>query len=66
VTFKKSIPGKEAEFFIYGGIGLFNSPLNDAWILKVSDSKCSWKYGFLDYDHGEIRCWHGACALENW
>lgn len=64
--FPNSIPGKEDEFFVYGGIGLFNAPLNDAWILKVTESQYSWKYGFLNYDHGEIRCWHGACAFENW
>ena len=54
-----------AKFFMYGGIGMLNTPLNDAWILEVHpDLSISWNPYPLPYDHGPIRAWHGSCYVE--
>ena len=46
-------------FFIYGGIGMLNTPLNDAWILEISeDLQVKWTPYPLSYDHGQVRCLH--------
>ena len=61
------IPGdnKSSRFFIYGGIGMLCSPLNDAWILhvKLDKGRIYWEQIDLSYDHGEVRCWHTAVCM---
>ena len=50
---------KNNSFFVYGGIGMLNTPLNDAWILEVSDGlEVTWTPYPLPYDHGQVRCLH--------
>ena len=40
---------------MYGGIGMLNTPLNDAWILTINeDLSIHWKPYHLSYDHGKI------------
>ena len=53
-------------WLVYGGLGLLCAPLNDAWILKVDKktlSSADWTQMDLEYDHGEVRCWHGSCKV---
>ena len=47
---------------MYGGINSMCQPLNDGWIFDIRTLE--WQELDLPYDHGEIRCWHGA-ALSN-
>ena len=51
-----------ASFFVYGGIGMLNTPLNDAWILEISDYglEVTWTPYTLAYDHGQVRCLHAG------
>ena len=51
-----------ASFFVYGGIGMLNTPLNDAWILEISDYglEVTWTPYTLAYDHGHVRCLHAG------
>ena len=52
----------KASFFVYGGIGMLNTPLNDAWILEISDYglEVTWTPYTLAYDHGQVRCLHAG------
>ena len=53
-------------WLVYGGVNLLSSPLNDAWLLKISKSesgRLSWSEMDLRYDHGEVRCWHAASIV---
>merc|ERR1739848_158680 len=51
---------------MYGGIGMLNAPLNDAWILTINeDLSIQWNPYHLSYDHGEVRAWHGACYVNH-
>ena len=39
---------------MYGGIGMLNTPLNDAWILTIKDDlSIHWNPYYLPYDHGK-------------
>ena len=56
----------EGKFFLYGGIGMLNSPLNDAWILRItSDLQAIWIPYPLDYDHGFGRCLHSSLYFQS-
>ena len=58
------IKNTRSSYFVFGGIGMLNTPLNDAWILEVTDDLiATWKPFPLKYDHGEVRCLHGSCCL---
>ena len=54
---------------VYGGLGQLSAPLNDCWVLEVSDDGISpdhaWRELELDYDHGEVRCWHTASVTRD-
>lgn len=52
-------------FFLYGGIGMMNTPLNDAWILEVKKLDIEWIRYELKYDHGPIRCLHVSCLVQD-
>ena len=53
------------KFFLYGGIGMMDTPLNDAWILEINGFNIQWTPCDLRYDHGAIRCLHGACLVQD-
>lgn len=61
------LKGKKNTFMLYGGIGMLNTPLNDAWLLEINEATghASWTFYPLKYDHGPVRCWHSACCLKN-
>ena len=51
---------------VYGGLGQLCAPLNDCWVLEVSDDDDhTWRELELDYDHGEVRCWHTASVTRD-
>ena len=47
---------------MYGGIGMLNTPLNDAWILEILEDglELRWTPYTLPYDHGQVRCLHAG------
>lgn len=53
-------PATPSSLVLYGGLGQLASPLNDCWILHVEGGDVYWEEVELPYDHGEVRCWHGA------
>ena len=41
--------------FIYGDISMLNTPLNNAWILEISEGlQVKWTPYPLSYDHGQV------------
>ena len=45
---------RKNSFFMYGGIGMLNAPLSDAWILTINeDLSIQWNPYHLSYDHGK-------------
>ncbi|KAK7789707.1 hypothetical protein R5R35_012308 [Gryllus longicercus] len=51
---------------LYGGLNQFNSVLNDCWMMHIGPEgpyDISWTEVPLPYDHGEPRCFHGACLV---
>ena len=58
---------------VYGGLGQLCAPLNDCWVLDVSEDlnddgispNHTWRELELDYDHGEVRCWHTASVTRD-
>ena len=50
---------------VYGGLGQLCAPLNDCWILDIQEDDHHWWELELDYDHGEVRCWHSAAVTQN-
>ena len=48
---------------VYGGLGQLSAPLNDCWVLDVETE--TWREQELDYDHGEVRCWHSALLCQH-
>lgn len=56
--------GNSNKLFLYGGIGMLNTPLNDAWILTISENQeVNWSLYELPYDHGAVRCLHTSTFL---
>ena len=56
---------------VYGGLGQLCAPLSDCWVLQVGGAEAGaegeggvayWAELELDYDHGEVRCWHTAAV----
>ena len=47
---------------LYGGLGQLHAPLQDLWLLHTDT--LDWEEVELAYDHGEVRCWHGAAVLD--
>ena len=60
---------------VYGGLGQLCAPLSDCWVLRVgkggaegeggaegAGGTADWAELELDYDHGEVRCWHTAAV----
>ena len=54
---------------VYGGLGQLCAPLSDCWVLRVGEGGggaeggvADWAELELDYDHGEVRCWHTAAV----
>ena len=52
---------------MYGGLGQLCAPLSDCWVLRVDGGEggggvADWAELELDYDHGEVRCWHTAAV----
>lgn len=49
---------------VYGGLGQLCAPLNDCWILNLCQDDHYWRELELEYDHGEVRCWHSAAVTQ--
>ena len=49
---------------VYGGLGQLCAPLNDCWILHIHEDDHHWREMELEYDHGEVRCWHSAAVTQ--
>ena len=73
-----TVPGSRT-LALYGGIGQLHNPLQDLWLLHPEtelaegvqscaqwqgvQGEVQWQEVELPYDHGEVRCWHGAVLV---